>query len=330
MFAPSCGCALPGSVEPAEKRRMTSEAQSSNSVLLVRPASFGFHAEATRSNAFAAAAAADDVGPVALAEFDGLAERLARAGVDVLVLDDSPDPAKPDAAFPNNWVSFHADGTMVLYPMATAARRLERRPERLATLLKSAGFEVRRTIDLSAHEQDGHFLEGTGSLVLDRRGKRAFANLSPRTSPKAIADFDALLGYSTYVFDARDRAGRPIYHSNVLLSLGTGFALLCRDAVVPKDRKRLVEQLESTGRELILVDYDQLRQFACNAIELRNGTGDPLIALSSAARASFRPDQLRALERHGALVETAIPTIEAVGGGSVRCMIADIHLPRGG
>jgi hypothetical protein len=307
---------------------MSRETQSSDAVLLVRPARFGFHAEAAESNVFASAAHDPELSAHVLGEFDGLVRRLTDAGVEALILEDSPEPAKPDAIFPNNWVSFHADGTMVLYPMATQARRQERNSDGLTKLLASSGFELRNVIDLSFHERHGHFLEGTGSLVLDRPERRAFANLSPRTDPQVIADFDDRLDYSTLVFDAHDRSGRPIYHTNVLLSLGAKFAVLCTDTLPDEYREVLSDEIEASGRTLIGVDYEQLREFACNLIELRSRSGDPLIALSSAALSSLRPDQQRLLESFGQLIDTAIPTIEAVGGGSVRCMIADVHLPR--
>ena len=291
---------------------------------MVRPASFGFHAEAAESNVFAHSGA--DAG-AALSEFNAVLEALDNAGVEVLVLEDTPDPAKPDAVFPNNWVSFHADGIMVLYPMATEARRLERDADRLKARLEAAGFEVRRVIDLSFHEKHGHFLEGTGSLVLDRPQRRAYANLSPRTDAAVIADFDDRLDYSTLLFDAHDRSGRAIYHTNVAMSFGAKFAVLCTEAIAPEYREILIGEIETGGRTLIEVEYDQMRNFACNLIELK-GRAEPVIALSSAARRSYRPEQLRVLERFGALVEADIPTIEAVGGGSLRCMVADVHLPR--
>jgi hypothetical protein len=307
---------------------VSGDPQTSDAVLLVRPACFGFHADAAQSNAFANTSSDADLAERAAAEFDGLARRLGDGGVEVLILEDRPDPAKPDAVFPNNWVSFHADGTMVLYPMATAARRLERDGDGLRALLASAGFEVRQLVDLSFHERHGHFLEGTGSLILDRPRRRAYANRSPRTDATVIADFDDRVDYSTFVFDARDRSGQPIYHTNVLLSLGSRFAILCTDAVAPEYREVLLGEIDRTDRTLITVDYDQMRQFACNLIELKGCDGSPVIALSTTARQSFRPDQLRALESFGELLDVDIPTIEAVGGGSVRCMIADVHLPR--
>jgi hypothetical protein len=307
---------------------VSGDSQTSNAVLLVRPACFGFHADAAQSNAFANASSDAGLAERAAAEFDGLARRLGDGGVEVLILEDRPDPAKPDAVFPNNWVSFHADGTMVLYPMATAARRLERDVDGLRALLASAGFDVRQLVDLSFHERHGHFLEGTGSLILDRPRRRSYANRSPRTDAAVIADFDDRVDYSTFVFDARDRSGQPIYHTNVLLSLGTRFAILCTDAVAPEYREVLLGELDRTDRTLITVDYEQMRQFACNLIELKGRDGSPVIALSSTARKGFLPDQLRQLESFGELLDVDIPTIEAVGGGSVRCMIADVHLPR--
>jgi hypothetical protein len=296
-------------------------------VLMVRPAGFGFHAEAAESNAFATATADFDIGAQATREFDAVVQQLDRAGVEVFVLPDAAEPAKPDAVFPNNWVSFHGDGTVVLYPMATAARRLERDSERLMRLLKGRGCQISRIVDLTGHERRGRFLEGTGSLILDRPARRAFASIGPRTHPEVVAEFDRELGYSTMTFDARDRGGRPIYHTNVLMSLGERFAVLCVEAVAAEERSALLAEIEAGGRTLIDVDFEQLASFACNLIELRGRDG-PAIALSSAALQSFRSDQRRALESFGELVVADIPTIETVGGGSVRCMIADVHLPR--
>lgn len=303
------------------------ERQASRSVLLVRPASFGFNPETAASNAFASASEGQ-IAPAVTGEFDTVVRRLEGAGIEVLVLADSEDPRKPDAIFPNNWVSFHADGTMVLYPMESRSRQLEREPERLSAFLTEHGFDVKRTVDLSHHERHGRFLEGTGSLVLDRPERRAFANLSPRTDPHVIADFDDRLDYATLLFDARDRSGRPIYHTNVLLSLGTRFAVLCSEVLSEEYRPVLIDEIEATGRSVIEVDFDQLKAFACNVIELEGSSGEPVIAISVAAKASLRADQLKRLESFGELIDVAIPTIERVGGGSIRCMIADVHLPR--
>ena len=306
-----------------------SEPQTSNVVLLVRPAAFGFHAEAAPSNAFAAPSPAPELQQPVAAEFDGVVHKLEDAGIEVLVINDSPEPSKPDAIFPNNWVSFHADGTIVLYPMATMARRLERDVDRLAPLLGSCGFEVRRTVDLTRHELEGRFLEGTGSLILDRPRRRAFANRSARTHPAVIAEFDVQLDYSTLLFDAADPDGRPIYHTNVIMSLGTRFAVLCSKCVAAGDRDTVVGEIEASGRRLIDLSFNQIRSFAGNIIELRRADGRPAVVISSAAVRSLDADQLSILETAGgSLLEVDIPTIEAVGGGGIRCMIADVHLPR--
>jgi len=304
---------------------MKDHEQASDTVLLVRPACFGFHAEAAASNAFASYGG--EVEDAALAEFDGLREALEAAGVRCIVLDDGDDEARPDAVFPNNWISFHGDGTLILYPMATQARRLERRADAVAALL--SGFEIKRTIDFSSLEGQGEFLEGTGSLVLDRPKALAFACRSPRTTDAAVRAFEQATGWRVILFDAAGRDGRPVYHTNVLLSLGTRFAILCAEAIAPADRDRVIQAIEDSGRTLIPVTLDQMQHFACNAIELRATDGRPLIALSTTALACLTPEQRETLERLGGeLVAVPIPTIERVGGGSVRCMIADVHLPR--
>jgi hypothetical protein len=314
-------------VTSAAAETIPMEAQSASAVLLVRPACFGFNAEAAQSNVFAHASDGKDVQSNAAAEFEGLARSLSDAGVHVLVLDDDASPAKPDAVFPNNWFSTHSEGTLVLYPMATELRRLERRPDDLRALVEEKGFEVRRVVDLTGHETSGQFLEGTGSLVLDRPRRRAFASLGPRTDPDVIADFDRQLGYSTFVFDARDPGGRPIYHTNVLLSLGSQFAVLGLEAISPEHRKTLLAEIEESGRAVIELSFAQLRRFGCNLLELQGRNG-PVIAMSTKALTNLQPDQVRNLETFGEIVAAHIPTIEAVGGGSVRCMIAEIHLPR--
>jgi hypothetical protein len=303
------------------------EPQPASAVLLVRPAAFGFNAEAAETNVFSHSSADPELRAKAQAEFDELARQLSGTGVGVLILDDTAEPPKPDAVFPNNWFSTHADGTIVLYPMSTPPRRLERRADDLRSLLERNGFRTARLVDLSRHERDGRFLEGTGSLVLDRPRRRAYANLSSRTHTDVIADFDRQLGYSTVVFDARDPGGRPIYHTNVVLSLGTGFAVACLEAVAAEHRDRLVGELEESGRTIIELSFAQLRRFGCNLLELQGKDG-PVIALSQKALTNLRPEQVRLLESFGELVAVDIPMIEAVGGGSVRCMIAEIHLPR--
>ena len=310
-------------------RGVENEAQTSGSVLMVEPVCFSANPDTARSNAFQAPACSSQEAQLALREFYGIADRLEEAGVDVHRLVDTPDPLKPDAAFPNNWISFHADGTVVTYPMEAESRRRERRLEAVRELLEPAGFVFGRHVDLSSHENAGKYLEGTGSLILDRPRRHAYACLSSRTDLAALADFAGRLGYSPFSFAARDPQGRPIYHTNVMMSLGSRYALLCLDTVAEVDRKALIEDLEQGGRTLIDVGFEQLCSFACNIIELQDREGRALAAMSSAAHASLRPDQRRALEElAGEIVHAPIPMIEKVAGGSVRCMIADIHLPR--
>ena len=307
---------------------MDQEPQTSDAVLLVRPAAFGFHQEAAASNAFATRSADAGVRAHAIRESQRLARRLDDAGVEVLVLDDRAEPNKPDAVFPNNWVSFHADGTMVLYPMATERRRLERETLEVSNLLAARAFAISRTVDLSPHDAAGHFLEGTGSLILDRPRGRAYASRSIRTDPQVVAAFDSELGYRTMLFDAADRNGKPIYHTNVLMSLGRDWAILCTDAVAETHRPALLADLEASGRRLIEITYEQMKAFACNILEVRSSSGDPVVAMSHTALVALTTDQRRILESFATLADVRIPTIEAVGGGSVRCMIADVHLPR--
>lgn len=308
---------------------MRDDRQTSDTVLLVRPAAFGFHAEAARSNVFAHNAGLGGAKAAALAEFERVRRALEGAGVRCLVLDDVESPSRPDAIFPNNWVTFHGDGTLITYPMATAARRLERRLPELTGLLRDAGFRIGEVIDLAGLEDDGAFLEGTGSLIFDRPGARAFACRSPRTTGDAVAAFAAATGWDIILFDAADRHDRPIYHTNVMMMLGTRFAIACPEAIAAAERARVLESIAAGGRELVPVDFDQMERFACNLIELRSAGGAPLVALSKTAADALRADQRAALERlGGVLVAIDIPVIERIGGGSVRCMIAEVHLPR--
>ena len=304
------------------------EAQCADAVLMVRPARFGWNPETAESNRFQRAGTETGEAVTAAREFDALAARLAGAGVKVIVADDSPEPAKPDACFPNNWVSFHADGTVVLYPMLAPSRRAERRPE-VIDQVKRAGFHVSRIIDLSLLERRGEFLEGTGSLVLDRPSRTAYACGSPRTTPAALAEFAARLGYRVVAFDALGPDRRPAYHTNVLMAVGEGVAVLCAEAIPDAARRAAVlAALAESGHELIEIDAAEMGCFAGNLLMLRARDGGARIALSEAAWQALAPDKRRRLERHGGIVAASIPTIERLGGGSVRCMLAEIFLPR--
>jgi hypothetical protein len=305
------------------------ENQCADAVMMVRPARFGSNPETAESNRFQHAESIADDAALAIREFDGLVRRLTDAGVEVIVAEDPPEPAKPDACFPNNWVSFHADGTVVLYPMLAPSRRAERRPEHLAAV-ERAGFRITRTIDLAPLEERGEFLEGTGSLVLDRHSRLAYACLSPRTTPAALAEFCAALGFRAVEFDALGPDGRPIYHTNVLMAVGEGFAVICAAAIPDAPRRAAVlGELAKAGHEVIEIDVEEMNHFAGNMLALRARDGGARIAMSETAWQSLAPAKRRRLERHGDIVAAPIPTIEWEGGGSVRCMIAEVFLPRG-
>ena len=303
--------------------------QCADAVLMIRPARFGANPETADSNRFQQGGPSADAHEVARREFDGLVAGLRGAGVAVQVAEDTPEPAKPDACFPNNWVSFHDDGSVVLYPMMAPSRRAERREELIAQL-RDAGFQVARTIDLSPWETRGEFLEGTGSLVLDRCHRIAYACRSPRTTAGALAEFAARLGYRPIAFDALGPDGRPAYHTNVLMAIGRQFAVVCDQAIPdPEERATVLRELRRAGHEPIRIGVAEMHGFAGNLLALCAADGGQIIAMSDTARRSLAPATERALERHGRIVAAPIPTIERYGGGSVRCMIAEVFLPRG-
>jgi hypothetical protein len=298
---------------------------------MVRPAGFGCNAQTAPSNAFQARPglpAGQDLQGVALGEFHGLAERLERAGVEVLVAPDSAEPPKPDAIFPNNWVSFHRDGTVALYPMLAPNRRWERRDEILQQVVREGGFRVSRTVDLTHRESEDKYLEGTGSLVLDRIHRVAYACSSPRTDLDVLGEFAQQLDYEVISFDAVDAGGSAVYHTNVLMAVGTEFAVVCSDSIVSDaHRAAVLSKLRSTGHAIVEISAAQMAQFAANVLELAAPNGK-LIALSTTALACLAPSQRRALESRASLLPVQIPTIERIGGGGVRCMLAEIHLPK--
>jgi hypothetical protein len=310
---------------------MSVEAQTCASVLMVRPSNFGFNSQTAASNAFQTADSGGLAGPVsaaALREFDALAAALQDAGVRVIIGMDTAQPIKPDAVFPNNWVSFHADGTAVLYPMEAPNRRLERREDLLLQVAREGNFRILRTVDLTAHEIQGKFLEGTGSLVLDRPGRLAYACSSSRTQLDALADFARTLDYRVVSFDALGADGSPVYHTNVVMSVGKSFAVLCAESIpLANSRASVAALLRDTGHELVEISMAQMQCFAGNLLELDSRNG-PVIAISALAWEHLDAAQRRVLEARGRIVAARIPTIERIGGGSVRCMLAEIHLPQ--
>jgi hypothetical protein len=313
------------------------EPQSAAAVLMVRPARFAFNPQTAASNAFQQNPEADTpsgspsgtrgLNDLALREFDAMADGLRREGIQVIVADDTEVPAKPDALFPNNWVSFHRDGTVVLFPMLAPNRRTERREDVIRQVIKDGGFRITRTVDLSAHENDGKYLEGTGSLVLDRVHRVAYANLSPRTDLDVLGDFAQQLDYDLVTFEAFDNKGDAVYHTNVLMAIGSGFAVVCGAAIAePQHREAVFSKLSSTGHEIVDITLSQMHEFTGNLLELAP-PGRNVIALSASAWRSLDPNQRRVLERYGSILAADIPVIERYGGGGVRCMLAEIHLP---
>jgi hypothetical protein len=320
-------------VAPVAARRgslAAHERQAADSVLLVRPASFAFNPQTADSNVFQSNATGGvaDVASRALPEFDGLHSALQSAGVRCCVVADTPEPPRPDAVFPNNWCSWHSDGTLVLYPLLAESRRAERREAIIAAVVAATGFRIRRRLDLSAREGDGRYLEGTGSLVLDRAGRVAYACRSPRPADALLREGCAAMDYEPVVFDATDESGRPYYHTNVMLWIGTHCAMGCLEAIAPAQREAVRARL-SANRSLLEIDRRAVASFAGNMIELESrdagGNVVPLLLMSATA-ADALPAAMRAplqalYARHCVV---AVPTIERVGGGSVRCMVAEV------
>jgi hypothetical protein len=302
------------------------EPQSAPAVLMLRPACFGFNPQTAESNVFQHAEVPQQ--DAALVEFDAVAAALRGAGIEVLIGADSAVPPKPDAIFPNNWVSFHRDGTVALYPMMAANRRAERRDEILELVVRKGGFRVTRTVDFTHHETQGKYLEGTGSLVLDRVHRVAYACSSPRTDLDVLGDFAQQLDYDLVSFDALDAAGRPIYHTNVMMAVGSRFAVVCEESLPNAGHRTAVSaKLRDTGHEIIAITRAQMLKFAGNVLELA-APGGALLVLSRTAFGSLTAAQLLRLESHATLLTVALPRIETIGGGGVRCMLAEIHLPK--
>jgi len=313
--------------------------QSASSVILICPTGFGYDPETSATNAFQRQVEDKEVKRLAAEEFDGLLDALRNCGIGITVLD-PVDRNAPNAVFPNNWFSTHDDGTAVIYPMHTPSRRVERDPDLKATLRRE-GFAVRQVIDLSAWEKKGLVLEGTGSLVLDRVKHHAYACFSPRTTETALNAWCDIMGYVPIAFTATmdgTLSGQHIYHTNVVMSIGTRFALVCLEALpYPAERLVVEEELARSGREVVPISLEQMHSYVGNMLELRGSLAaaassetakDSFLFLSERAFKVLKPFQRLALERHAHLMPVPIPTIETVGGGSVRCMLAEVFLDR--
>ncbi|WP_194776759.1 citrulline utilization hydrolase CtlX [Pararhodonellum marinum] len=307
--------------------------QTTSSILMVRPANFGFNPETAANNFYQQKddRSADELNQLAIGEFDAFVSLLGGKGVEVIVIEDTKEPVKTDAIFPNNWFSTHEDGKVILYPMFSPIRRLERRKDLIESLI-AKGFMVNEIIDLTFFEEDNQYLEGTGSLILDRINQLAYACLSERTHEIPLDYFGRILGYETVKFDAVQKIDgkiTPIYHTNVMMHLGRHLAVICLDSIPSAtERKILQDKLEQGGKKIIPISSHQKFNFAGNMLEVQNVNGQPFTVVSQTALKSLKKGQLQTLEKYTEVISPAIPTIEKLGGGSVRCMMAEIFLPR--
>ena len=300
--------------------------QTTSHILMIRPVNFSFNAETAGNNAFQIKNDEANVQGKALNEFDQFVSMLRSNGVDVIVIDDTPEPNTPDSIFPNNWVSFHDDGTVLLYPMYAPNRRAERKEHVIEKL--NEHFIIKNKIDLSYNESSKLFLEGTGSMVLDRDNRIAFACLSPRTDQKVLDEFCRKMNYKAVVFHSVDENGQAIYHTNVMMCVGDKFVVICLDSIrEAKEKKNVISAIEKTGKEIIDISYDQLNHFAGNMLQVENNKAEKLLVMSTQAFLSLSGDQVKKLNGYNRIIHAPLTTIEVNGGGSARCMMAEIHLP---
>ncbi|HWD87273.1 MAG TPA: arginine deiminase-related protein [Mucilaginibacter sp.] len=302
--------------------------QTTSTILMIRPVNFGFNKQTAGSNAFQNHNADQrQVQDKALREFDSFVNILRDNGVKVILIDDTPEPHTPDSIFPNNWVSFHSDGTVFLYPMMAENRRLERREDIINQLENE--FSVKRVIDLSRFEFEHKFLEGTGSMVLDRENKIAYACISPRTDKEVLEEFCHDSGYKPVLFHAVDQNRKDIYHTNVLMCIGGSFVVICLESIKDEsERQQVLGSFRSTRKQVLTITFDQMNHFAGNMLEVQSKDGESLLVMSKSAWDSLDYEQKAILSSFSKPVYADISTIESNGGGSARCMMAEVHLPR--
>jgi len=304
--------------------------QNTQTIMMVRPARFQLNDQTVGSNAFqdnSASGKSEEVSQKAVAEFDNFVQILQKNGVNVIVVQDTMEPPKPDSLFPNNWVSFHADGTVVLYPMEAVNRRWERR-RAILDLLRTE-FDIKNEIDLSFYEQENKFLEGTGSLILDRENKIAYACLSSRTNPEILEDFAKKMDFEVVSFWSTDRQNKPIYHTNVMMCVGKKYVVICLESIKDAaERQKVVQVIQKTDKEIIEISFEQVESFAGNMLEVVNKAGESKLVMSEQAFKSLNTAQIGQIEKYSQIVAAPIYTIERYGGGSARCMLAEVFLPK--
>lgn len=296
--------------------------QNTNKILMIRPVAFAYNAQTAVNNKFQAAGNAEAAQVKALEEFDAFVDKLRENDIEVIVVNDTPEPHTPDSIFPNNWISFH-NGTIVLYPMYAENRRAERKQAILNMIHDK--FPVAETIDLSGYEKENVFLEGTGSMVLDRKNKIAYACLSERTNKAALEDFCARMGYRPCSFTATDASGVAIYHTNVMMSVADNYVVICLESIKDADeRANVVATIEKTGKDILPISYEQMNRFAGNMLQLENKKGEKILVMSEQAHKSLTYEELSILQKYNRIIYSKLDTIEMNGGGSARCMIAEV------
>ena len=300
-----------------------------STILMIRPAAFGFNEETAANNYFQSnsSISREELQQRALLEFDNMVQTMRSHDIDVMVIEDTKEPSKPSAIFPNNWLSTSPDGLVYMYPMYASSRRLEKRDDILKML--SDKFLVKDVQDWSEFEAEGRFLEGTGSMVIDYDNKMIYAAISERTNISVLEKYANTNGFQAIVFLATDKNNRPVYHTNVMMSLGENFCVLCEEAIDEEWELIAVRQLlESTGHTIIAITREQMHRFAGNMLPVKNNKGEKFLIMSQAAFDSLRKEQKQMLEAFSTLLPVAIPTIEKVEGGSVRCMMAEVFLEK--
>ncbi|SEG19104.1 citrulline utilization hydrolase CtlX [Flavobacterium urumqiense] len=308
--------------------------QTTNSILMIRPVAFRMNEQTAVNNYYQKVL--DGLLPAtvnakAQQEFDTFVDKLRAQGVDVTVVDDTLNPDTPDSIFPNNWISFHENGDVALYPMFAENRREERREE-ILDMLEDKGFVINNIVDYTSAEEDGFFLEGTGSLLLDRGNRKAYCALSPRADEELFIEFCEDFDYAPVIFEAFQTVNgerKLIYHTNVMMCLGETFAVICSDCIDDKkERKMVLDNLKENGKEIILITEAQVNNFAGNMLEVRGADDKRYLVMSTSAYQSLTPKQIAQLKNHAEIVSSSLDTIEACGGGSARCMMAEIFLPK--
>ncbi|WP_299123765.1 citrulline utilization hydrolase CtlX [uncultured Tenacibaculum sp.] len=304
--------------------------QTTNTILMVRPASFRMNEQTAVNNYYQQELAGmlpASINAKAEAEFDAFVDKLREKGIKVIVVQDTKEPDTPDALFPNNWISFHENGDVAIYPMFAKNRRLEKR-EDVLDILEENGFEIKNVIDYSEAEEEGIFLEGTGSMILDRQNRKAYCALSPRADEELFIEFCEDFEYTPVVFIANQTVKErreAIYHTNVMMCVGETFAIICLDAIDDKkEKKNVLKHLKLDGKEVIAISEEQVTQFAGNMLQVRGENDKRFLIMSSSAYKSLTKEQLQKIEKHNEVIHSSLETIETCGGGSARCMMAEV------